>query len=619
VTRSFLSLNTVAYLLAVLALIATGVCPGSPWINGPSLVERADAAAFPALISYVEGKVQVKHKAGDWAAASPNDPLTRGDRVRTRKDGKAEVKIADAGTIRLSPRTEIEIPEEGNSDEKISLVKMLVGKTWSNISQLRKNEVFEVQSPTLVAAVEGTRFVLIFDPRTRRGQLFVLDGTVKALNELGEQLVRQAQKTQTSQNQPPDAPTSFNTTGLDREIQTEFRFEDEGNVGDQTGSGETGNVTGDAVITVLKPAEGETYGTTTIEYEGSVADPGIENLRVIVDGVDIAHAARVLNGIFKGTVSVAGEGNHEIEFSAREGTARVSKKVRFKYRSAGDAGSCEAEPSVNISPLEGTTSRGIFVPRAVIVANPPVEKARIYFDNRLYGEANVINNQFERTISLANKIGQIKVVPVYKGQEWSRSQAVYRDSIPPIAIVDFPTNGVRYTKDTTGTGGNVISFVGTVMDDTLMKVEYQINSGAKQTITLNGVNSGDFSERVLLPVGESTIYLFAYDYFGNQTQTQVKVAYDSQTNLIGATVKLKVTDRFTGAIIVGAAVRIVPVDNVDYDEVAITDSNGNFTFAGVPYGRYVLVVNAGPGYQQTTSSIFTVNTPSLNVPVQVLH
>jgi hypothetical protein len=99
-------------------------------------IHETCAMTAPATIAYVEGVVLVKRRGEDKPVrAELGMSLFYGDQVRTLA-GKCQVNMTASGILRLSPNTTVLFPEEENSGDKISVMRMLGGKTRTNLWKL---------------------------------------------------------------------------------------------------------------------------------------------------------------------------------------------------------------------------------------------------------------------------------------------------------------------------------------------------------------------------------------------------------------------------------------------------------------------------------------------------
>lgn len=118
------------------------------------LTNEARAITPPATIAYVEGIVLIKRKgAAKLEPAEIGMSVFRGDQIQTRA-GKCQINMTGSGILRLSPNTAVLFPEGDNEGDKISVLRMLKGKTARNIENLWNDEVFEVRTPSLVAGTQ---------------------------------------------------------------------------------------------------------------------------------------------------------------------------------------------------------------------------------------------------------------------------------------------------------------------------------------------------------------------------------------------------------------------------------------------------------------------------------
>ncbi len=127
------------------------------------IIMVAGIVAYPVFFSktitaqlYIdEGEVQVDTGNG-WQQATDEMELTVKDKVRTLA-GKATLILMEASVIRLGENTEISLDQL--SKKAISL-KQSAGETWNKVERLAGLESYKIETPTTVATVRGTGFLL---------------------------------------------------------------------------------------------------------------------------------------------------------------------------------------------------------------------------------------------------------------------------------------------------------------------------------------------------------------------------------------------------------------------------------------------------------------------------
>jgi hypothetical protein len=88
-------------ILVLLSLIAIAV------FARPASAEEGDPPSRVARLSYITGKVSFEPSGEDqWNQASPNYPMTTGDRLYTDNDGRAELETGNIA-IRMAPDTDL--------------------------------------------------------------------------------------------------------------------------------------------------------------------------------------------------------------------------------------------------------------------------------------------------------------------------------------------------------------------------------------------------------------------------------------------------------------------------------------------------------------------------------
>lgn len=142
------------------------------------------------------GTVQVKHAGGSWISAQNSMLLHQSDSVKTGDNTSASIILFESSIIRLDNNTEVTIQEliqqEGETSVKI---KQDAGRTWNTISKMSGIDNYDVQTPTTVASVRGTAFVVIVQSNgttyygVAHGILnvsYVSNGTIQGVVDLDE-------------------------------------------------------------------------------------------------------------------------------------------------------------------------------------------------------------------------------------------------------------------------------------------------------------------------------------------------------------------------------------------------------------------------------------------------
>jgi hypothetical protein len=142
-------------------------------------VPPENAGRVEARLTYLEGSVSfTRDKAR--LPAELDMALLPGDTVETGKDAQAEVTFDDSSTLDLDPETRFgisELAKDSSSGQRTVRTSLLSGELQARIAKLAQNSTFEIESPTSVAAVRGTEFIVAYRPG-QPTQVTVLIGRV---------------------------------------------------------------------------------------------------------------------------------------------------------------------------------------------------------------------------------------------------------------------------------------------------------------------------------------------------------------------------------------------------------------------------------------------------------
>ena len=107
------------------------------------------------------GIVEVRHEGESWAVAENGMDLIQSDSVRTGDDSSASIILFESSIVRLDSNTEVTLEELIRDEETSVTVQQDSGRTWNTVSKISGIDNYDVQTPTTVASVRGTAFVII--------------------------------------------------------------------------------------------------------------------------------------------------------------------------------------------------------------------------------------------------------------------------------------------------------------------------------------------------------------------------------------------------------------------------------------------------------------------------
>lgn len=141
---------------------------------------------WKAKITILKGTVQVI-KDGNTLPAKVNMILQKNDEIKTAK-GTVDLKIAGLGVFKLKKYTHLKLIELAKKNH----LKLKNGKILLALDKLKKDTTFNVETPTAVAGIRGTSFLVSTEGESTK--VGVLTGKVEvrsfdgfvAVNELRE-------------------------------------------------------------------------------------------------------------------------------------------------------------------------------------------------------------------------------------------------------------------------------------------------------------------------------------------------------------------------------------------------------------------------------------------------
>jgi hypothetical protein len=153
----------------------------------------AESKARIVRLSEVQGAVQLDRGAGDgFDKAFINLPVIEGAKVKTGKDGHAEVEFEDGSALRLAPNTEVDFARLtlGDDGQKFSTVQLVAGTVYTNLhakkSGDKNGDAFQLNfASESLAVTEAAHFRVVLDGGSK-ATVAVFKGKVSATSPSGE-------------------------------------------------------------------------------------------------------------------------------------------------------------------------------------------------------------------------------------------------------------------------------------------------------------------------------------------------------------------------------------------------------------------------------------------------
>ena len=159
------------------------------------LVVSASAGSKARIVrlSEVQGTVQIDRATGDgFDKAFINLPVIEGSRLKTGKDGRAEVEFEDGSALRLAPGSEVDFTRLalGDDGQKLSTVQLVSGTVYANLRPKKSGEKagdqFALNFARESVTVAGAAHFRVELDGASKATLAVFKGKVSATSPSGE-------------------------------------------------------------------------------------------------------------------------------------------------------------------------------------------------------------------------------------------------------------------------------------------------------------------------------------------------------------------------------------------------------------------------------------------------
>jgi hypothetical protein len=139
-------------------------------------------------LAAVGGAPQVQ-RAGGWQDATRGSPVFIGDRIRTEASDSAKIVFQDDSVLDVAPNTEFTVNKQAfdpSARRFATLLRLVKGKVraWVSDYYRQPHARYEIETPTAIAGVRGTEFVILYDPKAEVTEVVGLAGVVDVTGKL---------------------------------------------------------------------------------------------------------------------------------------------------------------------------------------------------------------------------------------------------------------------------------------------------------------------------------------------------------------------------------------------------------------------------------------------------
>jgi ferric-dicitrate binding protein FerR (iron transport regulator) len=146
-------------------------------LAAPGIALGADVGAIASVTGHAE-----VGRSGQWTPATAGMGVQLGDELRT-KDGRMRVVFQDDSTLNLAENTTLVVDDQVFQPEQStfkSLMKVIRGKVRATVGSVyqKPGATYEIETPTAVAGVRGTTFLVSYDEADNTTEVLGIRGKV---------------------------------------------------------------------------------------------------------------------------------------------------------------------------------------------------------------------------------------------------------------------------------------------------------------------------------------------------------------------------------------------------------------------------------------------------------
>jgi hypothetical protein len=182
------------------------------------------AAEDVGTVASTRGAAEIG-RGGARSAATVGETVQLGDELHTGSDGQLRVVFRDDSVIDLAENSSLVVDQQvfdPAASHYSSLLQLVAGKARAFVSQYYRTPgaAYEVQTPTAVAGVRGTSFLVDYDPVNDNTDVVGIHGQIEVRSLTGESVFITAQEATTVwRNAPPTPPQKLDELHFHREIE----------------------------------------------------------------------------------------------------------------------------------------------------------------------------------------------------------------------------------------------------------------------------------------------------------------------------------------------------------------------------------------------------------------
>ncbi|MBR32554.1 MAG: hypothetical protein CMN77_14720 [Spirochaetaceae bacterium] len=164
--------------------VLVGLLVGLSCSKGEENIKGQDEARPVARITFMSGDVQVK--VGDaMSAAEKGQILKSGSEITTGPGSSAELFFKDMGIVRVGADSRVSVDSVASNEVNLGLKS---GNAGMFLKKIRSDDEFSVHTPTSVAAVRGTAFLVTVDSE-EQSRVALFDGAIEVSDRDGKSIV----------------------------------------------------------------------------------------------------------------------------------------------------------------------------------------------------------------------------------------------------------------------------------------------------------------------------------------------------------------------------------------------------------------------------------------------